>query len=64
MNIQETLKELVRSGVRETCIQEATGIPQGTINRLKNGKHRDTSVSRGEIIMSFAKQIRPDIFGE
>ena len=64
MNIQETLKELVKNGVRETYIEEMTGIPQGTINRIKNGKHKDTSASRGEIIKNFAKEILPDIFGK
>jgi hypothetical protein len=67
MNIQLVLRRLNQEfEMTDAQIGEEIDAPQGTVCRLRNGKHKNTSYARGVKIRSLAirKGINPDTLGE
>jgi hypothetical protein len=53
INIQQLLADLSLSGLSDSAIGRAVGAPRATINRLRHGRHKTTSVDRGIKIAIF-----------
>lgn len=60
MNIQLVLSRL-NEKLTDEEIGKAIGAPQATVNRLRNGRHKQTSFSRGVKIAELAKRYGVDV---
>lgn len=53
----EKLLELTELGYSQCRIAKATGVPQPTVCRIANGKHRDPSESKVRAIDDFYEKV-------